>query len=795
MSELAGVRNGARSSAGDSKELRLGLVCYGGVSLAIYMHGATKEIHRLVRASRSFESDSGSDNPFPVGTVEHVYWAALSERAGQAGQQGVRTRVVVDVIAGTSAGGINGVILAKALAHDLSQDALRDLWMDKGDMKKLMGMRYLPWLPLKGLGWFLGHQVMPHVPLVSRWLRQAPPLKGNAMFTWILDALEQMDTSSETGEGTLMPPGHELELFVTATDVSGYPRLVPLDDPRQVANLGHRHVLTFRYGPGKDQFDAAYNPALAFAARATSCFPGAFPPINIANVAENVPGWDDRTFRREFFADYAASHADPTQTYFIDGGVLDNFPFGHAIQAIIKRPAWREVERRLVFIQPDPGPPAEAPTGAEPGWVGTIWAGLSTLPREEPIADDLLTVEAFNGRVRRMAEVIDHAFPGVERQVFGVDRPDDPAGLAFSRKLEDWREDVNRKAVETSGLAYGAYLRLKLHSVVERFAEVAASLCGYPPASNQAFFIKDVVHRWAKGRPEIFHHEDFTHPSFDQIEFLKTFDLGYTQRRIRFVISGLNELYQTLRDIPVPPPSPTRAQLDQLKGSLYDLYGSIDAVVRGDRTGELAGSVRRAFDDELIQEVLKAPGSIDTGIDGFLSRTASHLDLLRDRLGAFLGTELGEMSNRLFELIQESIRDWDPAFSRVVLVRYLGFPLWDVLVYPIQKLSDVGELHPIHVMRMSPDDAVLLSQGGARAKLQGIAKGHFGAFFKRKARENDYLWGRLDAAERLIRMLIGSEGPSPLYRQAFEAILDEEEPVLTSATGLIRDLRERLPLT
>src|SRR5262249_36096281 len=40
-----------RRPAGDVKELRLGLVCYGGVSLAIYMHGITKEIHRAVRAS------------------------------------------------------------------------------------------------------------------------------------------------------------------------------------------------------------------------------------------------------------------------------------------------------------------------------------------------------------------------------------------------------------------------------------------------------------------------------------------------------------------------------------------------------------------------------------------------------------------------------------------------------------------------------------------------------------------------------------------------------------------------
>ena len=33
------------------KELRLALVCYGGISLAVYMHGITKEIWRLATAS------------------------------------------------------------------------------------------------------------------------------------------------------------------------------------------------------------------------------------------------------------------------------------------------------------------------------------------------------------------------------------------------------------------------------------------------------------------------------------------------------------------------------------------------------------------------------------------------------------------------------------------------------------------------------------------------------------------------------------------------------------------------
>lgn len=30
------------------KELRLALVCYGGISLAVYMHGITKEILSLI---------------------------------------------------------------------------------------------------------------------------------------------------------------------------------------------------------------------------------------------------------------------------------------------------------------------------------------------------------------------------------------------------------------------------------------------------------------------------------------------------------------------------------------------------------------------------------------------------------------------------------------------------------------------------------------------------------------------------------------------------------------------------
>ena len=42
------------SKSGGTKELRIGLVCYGGVSLAIYMYGVIKEFHKLVVTSQAF---------------------------------------------------------------------------------------------------------------------------------------------------------------------------------------------------------------------------------------------------------------------------------------------------------------------------------------------------------------------------------------------------------------------------------------------------------------------------------------------------------------------------------------------------------------------------------------------------------------------------------------------------------------------------------------------------------------------------------------------------------------------
>jgi len=80
----------------DVRELRLALVCYGGVSLAIYMHGITKELEKLTRASARL-ADSPDENPFPPDKSEHAYFNALkrkveARRLPDAGRRGHHLR-------------------------------------------------------------------------------------------------------------------------------------------------------------------------------------------------------------------------------------------------------------------------------------------------------------------------------------------------------------------------------------------------------------------------------------------------------------------------------------------------------------------------------------------------------------------------------------------------------------------------------------------------------------------------------------------------------------------------------
>jgi patatin-related protein len=737
------------------KEIRLALVCSGGVSLAIYMHGVTKEIHKLLLASLAFGQDQ-ERNPFPEGTTQHLYWErlrALNQR------DRVRTRVVVDIVSGTSAGGINGVYLAKAIARNASQDALRNLWFEHGDIGGLL--RFPRWLPTRLRFALFALQAITH-PLGVQ-----PPLRGDEMCRLLYDALAEMDGTSSGVEGaTLVRRDESVELMVTLTDLKGHRRYLPIAD-RVVHDKTHRHVMRFRFDHQADQFGKAHNGPLAFAARATSCFPGAFPPLSTGNfqAALGSRPFDPAALEREFFPAYAQWGETMADSYFIDGGVLDDFPFGHAIDAIARKRASTEVTRWLLYIEADPAsplPPASGrvpKAGRPPRWLATIWSGLSRIPAREPILDDLTRLRDFNQRAAHMANLTAISFAEVHRELEQL-----PGELLAG--VPPTAEEVGRRmgavhdlARNRVGAAYLGYIQLKLQAVSRWLADLVADTLAYPPESSHASFVLAVMHEWTQ-------HEYRIQPGDGELRrqttFLDRFDMPYRERRLRFVIRGLNDLYATHAD--------HRPALDEAKAELYDFLDRL-------RDAGDPAEVRAAVGDPPFHvfnaEQLAAWVEAERSPNAFREEHAAAIDQLVERIGLVLGERLGSFSANFWTRFTEVTQGWDPAMRVGLIVRWVGFPLWDTLLFPVMGLIDIRQLSRIMVKRIGPDDARRLPVP-PEEKLQGVALHHFGAFFKRSAREHDYLWGRLDAVEQLLGLLDpGLE--DAVYRQGFEAVFAEEQ--------------------
>ncbi len=136
--------------------------------------------------------------------------------------------------------------------------------------------------------------------------------------------------------------------------------------------------------------------------------------------------------------------------------------------------------------------------------------------------------------------------------------------------------------------------------------------------------------------------------------------------------------------------------------------------------------------------------------------------------------------------------------GRELTERYVGFAFYDLVTFPLLQSNDFSEVSEILVDRISPRDAG--SFGAEGFELKGENLNTFGAFFNRRWREHDYLWGRLNAADRLISIVLSAAETQVLSadeeracRHAiFSAILDEEEPVLTADADLVPQIRTQI---
>jgi patatin-related protein len=521
-------------------------------------------------------------------------------------------------------------------------------------------------------------------------------------------------------------------------------------------------------------------------------------------------------------------------TYFVDGGVLDNHPFGPAVAEVLRRPNDQEVKRFLLYLQPDPGGPPAAPNGKKPGLLGTIWKGLSGIPSQQPILNDLNAVAAYNENVRRIHDIVhaeEVATQALERKGGASPDCEKPESLTVAQRFgcaagysaanldtelqeaspERLRE--TRLAVEEAAdkgvteLAGRSYYSLRVHSVLDQFVAVISSeaVCNYPPESAHRALVARIVERWAQKSGLI---DDPAAPegALDpiaqketQLSFLKDFDVGYQRRQLRFVTDWINGQY-TAKE---PPTQVEREALDELKAAAAKRIEELSRLVAGNDP-----------DPEMIEqlEVLRRLfGSLNpwAGSDG---KTQTIEVLARrfvddgENLAALEGVRknLGTALQRLQQKVRAgSFDDFKmrglglPAPERQqILVRYFGFPFWDRQIYPLVAFADLGEFAPIEVVRLSPDDATLLGGGPAKVKLVGAHAAHFGAFLKRSGRESDYVWGRLDAAERLLTVLgIPGQGAGELFRSIVEEVRTKEAKLIRGSILQKReaDIDRRFP--
>jgi len=775
------------------KELRLAIVIYGGASLAVYMHGVTKELLKLVRASKVLHEmgiELATDKSFAEGPdtresdTEEVYFELLKQINKKDG-----FRVVIDVIAGASAGAINGVMLGKAVVDDALLDSQTSLWLNKMDVEYLGRENVSRWRKwylypfLRILSFWLPRDIGQNTEtrekltrlVRSSWFR--PPFQGSRLCRHLLDALEEMVATRRPGS-TLLPQGQRLDVYSSVTDLVGYPRTIRLHEELVARELEHGTFCRLTHeetdgGRAVSDFADANNPGLVWAARASSSIAGAFAPFHHAEMIEvlrvrNQDWLHERRFLSGnlFCSDGTPAHRrfDPSERYFVDGGIINNKPFAIALQALSQRAADRQVERYIVYIEPDPSIEESVHTEYDLGYLSTIRASYSTIPRNQPILDDLNEIMAQDTRVRANRRVVDanrDYIRGLVDELRGEydHRPFDVAVLTGLRLGM-----VNR-AAEEMGPAYRAYVQRRVWRLTDALVKEWALLAEHPNQEETRIAMTQSVQQWW--------HVDDQADEWSQHNlqdgFLDRFDVTFRIRRLQFLIRRLNQ-HKDISSMDAD----SAGALEKFKPIAYGFL---------DRVHQLRHA--KVIEDDLIVRLAEAAGRIPLAKDDGVSLFSD----LSDSLGL-----------RAFD------HEFDEAFldfhaqlehepiKRTLIADYVGFPVYDVLLMtPGSEEGGPDPLTPIRVERVSPDDCATLNDAFSGLKCREFMG--FLGFFNRGYREHDYLWGRLNGADRLVDILLRAAGdvvddPQQMRRRLFKLILARERSRLHRCDAKLREISD-----
>ncbi|MFL5806372.1 MAG: patatin-like protein [Roseiflexaceae bacterium] len=696
---LAGNRQWLDEDDSDRKtrEVRLGLVLYGGISLAIYINGVTQEFFRAVHGSgvyRLLKAITDSD-------------------------------IIVDVISGTSAGGMNGVLLAYALCNNKNFADASDLWRAYGGITKLLHSPQQTTPPPASL---FKSEDYYQIQLQDAFAKMTP---------YIPEPNEDCSAFDE------------LDLFVTGTDVDGNISTQYDDAGHMIDVKDHRSVFLLKHRRGrKEPFnDNVPSPrttykALGKLAYITSCFPGAFTPVHVTHAASDDQSVDGRL--------QLWGQLDK-DAYFLDGGILDNKPFTYTTKAIFSRNADRDVDRKLFYVEPSPESFHKPQQASSPNFLQALLASLIGIPGYESIADDLKLLAEHNSKLTQYQRLVaDLQPPGLAATTEGATSA--PTSAVYRRsRLVFISERVLQGLFKTgdSNNRVSPADRQQLAQLVKEFDTQVGDSSS--PVVDQVFCDFDVYFRLRRMTRVVY-------LIFDLLYRQESIDSSGQAAHYRELWRALNQEIELLEIV--------RAAMESL----------IDAASLNWRTlppDQLWPTVRAALYRLLDAAAVPAQPLRDNAastelwpqqalprVHDELKRLAATIadDIGHARLDSAMAAPAHTLLHILDQHEQNLLASYVPDINDPVRLAYDRFAELDAQLFPLELVGDLHEKDIIELIRISPQDAQKgFSRNSLSDKLSGDTLYHFGAFFKQSWRSNDILWGRLDGLCQLVEALMNRD--------------------------------------
>ena len=730
-----------------SEELRLALVMNGGVSLAVWMGGVSNEIFRLVKE-------------------KHPVYQQLLDLT--------HTRARVDVMSGSSAGGINAAALTLAILYEGDFSQLRQVWLSTGDFAELL-----------------------RAPLADN---PGSLLAGDEFF---LPALEEAFARlAERRSAPASAADSPIDLRLTTTLFDG--RVVnTIDDlGSEVRDVDHRATFHFAHlddgSPFKDR--AALVTALARAARSTASFPFAFEPSQVA--AAQAGALEDATGMPLPAAAYTL----------LDGGVLDNKPFRNALRAIFRMQATHSVRRVLLYVNPDAGgrdarptDPVRARPGDErlPSLASVLSASVVGIPQAQAITDQLASLGEHNDAIRarrdgyltlvkslssaQCEDLAKSLFP-----IYRKRRISDSFDLLFADLVRSGARQSAGAPDVPQGKRRRDWLRTGFLALHER-APGDVFVDGWIPA------------QWPPGPDATAYQGANWEWGLFPVEFAARLAMDLLRRIQRLVHDAPNP---RAPDPPTPAPvsesgpnadfdwndpdgeragavldegSPLAQQLARCWEFAYQIIDKIAAQRRAEdlewarrstalttrqkSSGEPLNAQHLVDLLEMVRQASRRQQCGTLAID-LANLIVYSLPLAREVSDHALERNMHREEKAEAKALLDLHRFFSKApgaapeaYMRDLIYRIVQL---EVIEYSFTDHDELANDGIVELVQVSGNTASPL--GGARLardKLCGLQMAHFAAFYKRSWRANDWAFGRLDGAERLVKILLN---PERLYR-------------------------------